>query len=75
MLKKGKVLGLDNIYSDLLKGAGNEILEAVNTLFLKSWPERMLPQQWKKTKVKFLIKSKPNYHNPISYMPISLTNV
>ena len=36
----------------------------------------MLPQQWKTAKVKFLKKpGKPNYHNPSSYRPISLTSV
>ena len=46
------------------------------SLFQKSWQERMLPQQWKTAKVKFLRKpGKANYHNPSSYRPISLTSV
>ena len=66
LLKKSKAPGMDNIYSDLLKSADNEVLEAVNTLFQKSWQERMLPQQWKTAKVKFLKKpGKPNYHNKL----------
>ena len=36
----------------------------------------MLPQQWKTAKVKLLKKTgKPDYHNPSSYRPISLTSV
>jgi hypothetical protein len=35
-----------------------------------------LPKQWKKANVKFLKKTgKPNYNNPSSYRPISLTNI
>ena len=60
----------------LIKSADDEVLEAVNNLFQKPWQERMLPQQWKTAKLKLLKKpGKPNYHNPSSYRPVTLTSV
>ncbi|MCG7878799.1 MAG: reverse transcriptase domain-containing protein [Candidatus Thiodiazotropha endolucinida] len=76
LLKTGKAPGPDSIYGDLLKAADQQLIEAVNSLFRRSWDEGILPAQWKEAKVKFLKKAgKASYHNPSSYRPISLTSI
>jgi hypothetical protein len=51
-------------------------LDFLLQIFIKSWKEGYLPKQWKKANVKFLKKTgTPNYNNPSSYQPISLTNI
>jgi hypothetical protein len=51
-------------------------LDFLLQIFIKSWNDGYLPKQWKKANVKFLKKpGKPNYNNPSSYRPISLTSI
>ncbi|MEW8544656.1 MAG: reverse transcriptase domain-containing protein [Candidatus Thiodiazotropha sp.] len=74
-LEKGKSPGADLIYTDLLKSAGEELINAIHFLFSKSWKERKLPDKWKHATVKFMMKTgKKNYHLPSAYRPISLTS-
>ncbi|MEW8548209.1 MAG: reverse transcriptase domain-containing protein [Candidatus Thiodiazotropha sp.] len=74
-LQKSKAPGPDNIYSDLLKEADPQLVEAITSLFQKSWIEGHVPSEWKFAKVKFLKKAgKKSYHSTNAYRPISLTS-
>ncbi|MEW8548387.1 MAG: reverse transcriptase domain-containing protein [Candidatus Thiodiazotropha sp.] len=74
-LKQNKSPGPDEVYTEMLKNAGKEFLEAILRLFQMSWQTSTVPMQWKKAEVKFLRKSgKKGYHDPGAYRPISLTS-
>ena len=75
-LKIDSAPGPDNIFSKLLINADITVLDFLLQIFIKSWNEGYLPKQWKKANVKFLkTPGKPNYNNPSSYRPISLTSI
>jgi hypothetical protein len=75
-LKIDSAPGPDNIFSKLLINADITVLDFLLQIFIKSWNDGYLPKQWKKANVKFLKKpGKPNYNNPSSYRPISLTSI
>ncbi|MEW8546904.1 MAG: reverse transcriptase family protein [Candidatus Thiodiazotropha sp.] len=74
-LQNGKSPGPDNIFTDMLKSAGEEMTKAIHTLFQMSWETSKVPDEWKEAEVKFLRKSgKKSYHDASSYRPISLTS-
>ena len=74
-LKNNKSPGPDNVFTELLRHAGEEFMKAVHRLFQKSWKEGTVPVQWKLADVKFLRKrGKKSYHDASSYRPISLTS-
>ena len=76
LLHKDKAPGPDNIYGELLQEGSQALIKAINVLFNKSWSEKIVPQDWKVAKVKFLRKpGKPSYHSAGSYRPISLTSI
>ena len=76
LLHQDKAPGPDNIYGELLQEGSQALIKAINVLFNKSWSEKIVPQDWKVAKVKFLRKpGKPSYHNAGSYRPISLTSI
>lgn len=55
-LKKNKAPGPDEVYSDLLKLAWEEMLKAIHSLFQKSWRDGKVPDRWREAEVKFLRK-------------------
>lgn len=74
-LKPGTAPGPDYVFTDLLIAAGEELKQAVLSLFSKSWEEGKVPLQWKTALVKFLKKAgKKSYHTAGAYRPISLTS-
>lgn len=75
-MKKNKAPGPDEVYSDLLKLPGEEMLKAIHSLFQKSWRDGKVPDRWREAEVKFLRKQgKKYYREPGSYRHISLTRV
>lgn len=74
-LQNGKSPGPDNIFTDMLKNAGEEMTKAIHNLFQMSWETTKVPDKWKEAEVKFLRKSgKKSYHDASAYRPISLTS-
>ena len=74
-LQNGKSPGPDNIFTDMLKNAGEEMTKAIHNLFQMSWETSKVPDKWKEAEVKFLRKSgKKSYHDASAYRPISLTS-
>ena len=74
-LKANKASGPDEIYTNLLKEGGDELVKAIHNLFHKSWQKGSVPVDLKITAVKFLKKpGKKNYHQASSYQPISLAS-
>ena len=75
LLKTNKSPGPDEVFTELLKNAGEEFKMAICKLFQRSWNEAVVPSKWKVAEVKFLRKNgKNSYHDPGSYRPISLTS-
>ena len=56
LLHQDKAPGPDNIYAELLQEGSQALIKAINVLFNKSWSEKIVPQDWKVAKVKFLRK-------------------
>ena len=74
-LKPGKATGPDNVFTDLLLNANEELVTAIHKLFSMSFATGNIPLEWKKADVKFLRKSgKKNYNSASAYRPISLTS-
>ena len=74
-LKTNKSPGPDNVFTELLRHAWDELVKAIHRVFQKSWKEGAVPTQWKLADVKFLRKKgKKSYHDASSYRPISLTS-
>ena len=68
--------GPDQIYSELLLHASEQLQLAIHLIYSKSWKEGFVPNDWKHADVKFLKKSgKATYHSASAYRPISLTSV
>ena len=75
LLKSNKSPGPDEVFTELLGNAGEELKMAICRLFQRSWNEAVVPSKWKVAEVKFLRKNgKSSYHVPGSYRPISLTS-
>ena len=55
-LENNKSPGPDNVFTELLRHAGEESLKAIHKVFQKSWEEATVPVQWKLAEVKFLRK-------------------
>ena len=74
-LQNNKSPGPDNVFTELLRHAGDELTKAIHRVFQRSWKEGAVPEQWKLAHVKFLRKrGKKTYHDASSYRPISLTS-
>ena len=74
-LKNNKSPGPDNVFTELLRHAGEELLKAIHKVFQKSWEEATVLVQWKLAEVKFLRKrGKKSFHDASLYRPISLTS-
>ena len=64
-----------DVFTELLRHAGNELTKAIHRVFQRSWKEGAVPEQWKPAHVKFLQKrGKKSYHDASSCRPISLTS-
>ena len=65
LLKTNKSPGPDEVFTELLKNAGEEFKMAICKLFQRSWNEAVVPSKWKVAEVKFLQKNgKNSYHDP-----------
>ena len=74
-LKPGKAAGPDQVFTDLLLKANEELVRAIHKVFALSFKTGDIPTDWKKADVKFLRKSgKKNYNSASAYRPISLTS-
>ena len=74
-LDDGKSSGPDNVFTDLLRRSGEQLIAAIHKLFLESWKTGKIPTAWKTAEVKFLRKNgKKNYNSAGAYRPISLTS-
>ena len=73
-LKPGKATGPDNVFTDLLLNANEELVATIHKLFSMSFTTGNIPLEWKKADVEFLRKlGKKNYNFASAYRPISLT--
>ena len=48
--------GTDNVFTELLRHAGEEFMKVIHKLFQVSWKKATVPLQWKLAEVKFLRK-------------------
>ena len=72
----GIVPGPDQIHSELLLHASEQLQLAIHLIYTKSWKEGFVPNDWKHADIKFLKKSgKANYRSGSAYRPMSLTSV
>ena len=55
-LKANKAQGIDEIYTNLLKEGGDELLDTIHIIFHKSWEKGSVPADLKIPAVKFLKK-------------------
>ena len=55
-LKNNKSPGPDNVFTELLRHAGEELMRAIHRVFQKSWEKATVPTKWKIAEVKFLRK-------------------
>ncbi|VDI01222.1 Hypothetical predicted protein [Mytilus galloprovincialis] len=75
-LKNETCPGPDNYFSLLFINGDDNLYSTLLYIMNKSWDEGSLPKSWKQANVKFIKKiGKPNYNNPSSYRPISLTSI
>ncbi|MEW8547045.1 MAG: hypothetical protein AB2693_26315 [Candidatus Thiodiazotropha sp.] len=74
-LQSKKPPGPDEVYTEMLKMAGEVSLKAVLRVFQMSFSQSKVPDKWKKADVKFLRMSrKKSYHDLGAYRPVSLTS-
>ena len=67
--------GPDKICPDMIKHLTNSNLRCLQYLFNKIWTQRHLPLAWNEAYIIPIHKPDKNKFQPISYRPISLTNV
>ena len=76
MQKVGIAPGPDQIYSELLLHASEQLQLAIHFIYSKPWKEGFVPNDRKHADIKFLKKSGlTNYHSASAYRPIHLTSV
>ena len=72
-LKKAKSPDPDEVYTKMLKIAGNNFLQAILRFFQMSWKKSEVPLRCKKAKSLWK-NGKKIYHDPGAYRPKSLTS-